>query len=176
MKGNIKLVLLDSLAKNWEWPQPAHYRVPPRGGYKCLFPFHPLHDKEERKVNELESVHLNRQCQDVLPSPPLTRPTSAQVICAKSSFISMEAPCKEGEARRRELWPLCRFSSWIKINPAGVRRSLPGGKRRLLFKVQRKRVYQGGNPRRNLGGRNAVPVERASLFSLQNVDNREISG
>ena len=65
------------------------------------FCFMPVQEKAKRKVNELKSIHLKRQRQDVLPSLFLTCPTVAQVMCLKSSLISVRAPCKQDEVREQ---------------------------------------------------------------------------
>lgn len=65
----------------------------------------------------------------------------------------------------RELRPLCRFSSQIKMSTARVFRNLPGGERKLFFQSTKKTtVYQGGNPQRHRGGRNAVSAECAGFL------------
>lgn len=136
------------------------------------FCFMPVQEKAKRKVNELESVQPNRQCQDVFPSlaSPLP-PPSAQVICLKSSLISTQVSCKEEEVRQPESYGLCAdFQVRLKLAPQGFRGAYLVGKEGFFSKYKESNVYQGGSPQRNLGGRNAVPVECASLFSLQNVD------
>lgn len=83
-------------------------------------------------------------------------------------------PYKEEEVRWSDSYDLCAdFQVRLKLAPQefGVAYLQ---KKASFQSTKKKNVYQGGNPQRNLGGGNVVPMEYASLFSFHNVDTRWI--